>query len=286
MGMSFRFIYPFLFFALFVLPFGIYLIIDSEGNQSTFVAISGVASFLFGLMATFTLTGRHSRLDKIVHNASIERGEITFICESLNIFPEEKSDVLNLIDEYFMSELDLDTKYFHKTDKQFLALYDRIIKLKINNEKQKKMYDRLIMAMEKIEDTRKYTATLFEDRIAKQEWAILYFLISVIYTSLLFANTGGVVVISIILLLAAIISYLLIVTIKLDRMKWKVDEKIFEPYAQTMETIGLTRYYPKLVFDENSIKGVYRLPKGTEFRVGDLPNYPNMDKRIVQIHKV
>lgn len=284
--MSFRYIYPFLFLVLFIIPFGFYLLINDKESQSTFIAISGVASFLFGLLATYTLTGRHARLDKIVKNASIERGEITFIVESLRLFPEEKEEILKLLDEYFMAELDLEVRHFYRTDKQFLAVYDRVLKLKIKKEKQKKMFDRLVMSMEKIEDTRKYSATLYEDRIAKGEWVILYFLIAVIYISLLFANTGGVVAISVILLLAAIISYLLIVTIKLDRMKWKVDEKIFEPYAQTMETVGLMRYYPKPVFDERSIKRVYRQPKGTKFRVGDLPDYPNLNKREVKIYEV
>lgn len=284
--MSFRFLYPFLFIILFIVPVFVYISISDKESQSTFVAISGVASFLFGLLATYTLTGRHTRLDKIIKNGSLERGELTFIGESLNLYPKEKPKIMKLIDEYFMAELDLDTKYFYKTDEAFLKVYKAITELNIGTEKQKKMYDRLIMSMEKVEDSRKYSATLFEDRIARGEWVILYFLIVVIYVSLLFANTGGYVALSVIFLLAAVISYLLIVTIKLDRMKWKVDEKVFEPYAQTMETMGLLRYYPKAVYDERSIKRIDRLPKGTKYRIGSLPNYPSLEGREIEVREV
>lgn len=284
--MSFKYVYPFLFVLLIAIPLLVFSLIGANESQTTFVAISGVASFLFGLLATYTLTGRHGRLDKIVQNAAIERGELTFIAESLNLFGKQKEPVMKHMEEYLMAELDLDTKLFHQTDESFLKFYDSILKLKIETEKQKKMYDRLLMAIEKIEDTRKSTATLFEDRIARGEWVILYFLIGVIYMSLLFANTGGVVALFVILAIAAIISYLIIVTIKLDRMRWKVDEKIFEPYAQTMETIGFMRYYPKDAFSEKSIKRVYRLEKGTKFRVGHLNNPPDLSSRTIEIHQV
>ncbi len=284
--MRFRFIYPILFFLLFLIPFLAYILVGKHQSEPTFVAISGVASFLFGLLATNTLNGRHSRLDQVVANGSTERGELTFISESLKVFPDEREEVLGYIDNYVMAELDLEVKYFHETDKQFLELFDRITALKINNEKQKEIYSRLMMALEKIEDTRKYSATLFEDRMTKSEWMILYFLIAVIYITLLFADTGGLFAVSIILLLAAIISYILIVTIKLDRMEWKVDEKIFEPYAQMLDTIGLIRYYPKQIFDDRTIKRVFKLPKGSKFRIGDLPNYPSLEKRVIDVRTI
>lgn len=284
--MSFRFIYPFLFLLLAGLPFIFFVFIKQSDSQATFIAISGVASFLFGLLATFTLTSRHSRLDNVVKNAAAERAELAFIAESLVLFPKQKQKIIDLMDEYFMAQLDLEAKYFYLTDEQFMKLYDKVLALEIKEEKQKKMYDRLIMAMEKIENNRKYSATLFEDRIAWSEWVILYFLIAVIYISLLFSNSGGLTVLAVIVVLAVIISYILVVAIKLDRMKWKVDEKIFEPYAQTMETIGLLRYYPKMVFDENSIKRINRLPKGSSYRIGETPNYPDLKGRIIKVHKV
>ncbi len=285
--MRFKFIYPLLFVVLLVIPLIVFFLIIEKENQATFVAISGVSSFLFGLLATYTLKDRHVRLSKITYNASVERGELVFITEGLRIFPKaQREKVMQRIDDYFMAILDFEVKDFHKSDDQFKALFREVQNLSIKEEKQKKFYDRFLMALEKIEDTRKYSATLFEDRVTRPEWFILYFLILLIYVSLLFANSGGMVAYFIIIGLACVISYLLVVSIKLDRMKWKVDEKIFEPYAQTMETVGLLRYYPKIFVDAGEITRIYRKPKGTKFRVGDLPDYPDVKTRVIEVREV
>ena len=68
-------------------------------------------------------------------------------------------------------------------------------------------------------------------------------------------------------------------------MKWKVDEKIFEPYEILFESIGLLRYYPKPLIDRGEITRIFKKPKGTEYRVGDTPKYPDISERIIVIHK-
>ena len=285
--MKFRTAYIILFFILLIIPFGVFLFIEGDENQATFVAISGVASFLFGLLATYTLKDRHVRLGKIVENASIERGEIVFIYECMKAFPvRDQKRILLRVDEYMMAQLDLEVRYFHRTDEQFKALMDDVRDLPLKTERQGKLYDRMISAIEKIENTRKYSATLFEDRVTKTEWVILYFLILLIYTSLLFANTGGALALAVIIGLAFVISYVIVVSYKLDQMRWKIDEKIFEPYQQTLETIGLLRYYPKPLIDRHEINRLYRMPAGTKFRVGDLPDYPSLVGRTIETREL
>lgn len=287
MNMKLKYIYPIIFIVLVLTPLVIFMFISQSESQSTFVAISGVASFLFGLLATYTLKDRHVRLEKIVKNGAEERGEMAYIYEGLQVFPEsECKKVVEKLDQYLMPQLDLEVKYYHKTDKQFREFFDAIVALPIRTKKQKSFYDRFLVSLEKIEYTRKFSTTLFEDRVTKAEWTILYFLILLIYISLLFANTGGVFAFLIILSLACVISYLLVVSIRLDRMKWKVDEKVFEPYELIFETLGLMRYYPKGVINAGEATRLSRLPKGTKYRVGHTPNYPDVSGREIEIKEV
>jgi hypothetical protein len=281
--MRFKYTFPIVFVALVTVPLVAFLFLETESKE-TFVAISGVASFLFGLLGANTIRERQARLDKIVLNAATERGELVFIAEGLQLYSKkEEKVVLDKIDAYLMASLDLETHHYNLTDREYTEVCDAIIKLNIEEEKQKKMYDRFLTAIEKIETTREYSATLFEDRIPKAEWTVLYFLIVLIYTSLLFANTGGIIAFFIIASLALVISYLLVVAIKLDKLNWKIDEKIFEPYEQTFEAIGLMRYYPKPVVDSGVIYHIKQLPSGTKYRIGDAPNYPEVKDRIIEI---
>lgn len=281
--MRFKYTFPFLFVLIVTIPLLGYLLLETESKE-TFVAISGVASFLFGLLGANTIRERQNRLDKIVLNAANERGELVFFAETMRVFEaKDRKKVMTKIDEYLMAMLDLESRHFNLTDKEYDALTATIVDLPLETEKQKKVYDRLLMGMEKIEGTREYSATLFEDRIPKAEWTVLYFLIALVYTSLLFANTGGAVALVIIVCVAAVISYLLLVAIKLDNMQWKVDEKIFEPYEQTFETLGLQRYYPKTILDSGVIYHVKQLPAGTQYRVGTTPDYPDISSRTIEV---
>lgn len=282
--MRFKYIFPIVFILVITVPLIAFLFISKSESKETFVAISGVSSFLFGLLGANTIRERQARLDKIVQNAATERGELVFISEILEVYPKkEQTKVLEKIDQYLMAQLDLETSYFNLSDREYEDLTRAVIELPIETEKEKKLYDRLMMALEKVEGTREYSATLFEDRITKSEWSVLFFLTLLIYTSLLFANSGGLVALLIIGCLAAVISYLLVVAIKLDNMHWKVDEKIFEPYQQTFESLGLLRYYPKTVVERGVIYHLKELPKGTKYRLGDTPDYPEVKTRIVTI---
>ena len=98
-----------MFFVILVIPLVMFLFINDKENQATFVAISAVASFLFGLLATYTLKDRHARLANIVKNGSLERGELIFIYEGLSVFSKNDKDrIIEKIDNYVMAELDLE----------------------------------------------------------------------------------------------------------------------------------------------------------------------------------
>lgn len=95
-----------------------------------FSTISGVAAFLFGLMASYTISDRHSRLNQIVENGSIERGEIAFMADILRHFPKKHADrVTKALDEYLMANLDYPPELFYHTDKEFEEVFEAVYAL-------------------------------------------------------------------------------------------------------------------------------------------------------------
>ncbi|MBI3983858.1 DUF4239 domain-containing protein [Candidatus Microgenomates bacterium] len=275
--------YKLLFLGFLGLTVGMFFLPKPNLNSEIFAAISGVASFLFGLLASFTIMDRHGRIEKITENGSGERGELDFMADLLKEFPKEKRQpIVMAMDRYLMAGLDYSTKDFYRTEKEFDYLTEIIRQLPAKTKKDDAVYAQLLSSLEKVQQTRKSTIALFEDKLPKSEWFILYFLIFLIYLSLLFLHPNSILAITIIFGLAAVIAYLLVVAMMFDDLKWRQEDKIFEPFEKTFEDLKLPRYYPSDALAHRRIKAIKQLPVGAQYRVGDTPDYPDLSTRKIE----
>jgi hypothetical protein len=254
-------------------------------TENTFVSVAlSVSTFLFGIFVGFSISDRHNRMEKIRMNDSSERSNLVSIFHLSKSFSlKNHSKILKYLDLYLMSILDHTIWDFYKTENDFNKIAGVVDEWKFDGKNSKKVtcYRELIKRIADIRLVRGETAEVINDRISKFEWAIFLFLGTVILASLLLLNTGNMVSISLILALSAAVIFLTYFLYSLDSLSWKAESRIFEPYAETFESMGLTRYYPESLIKEGRVRN-YRKVKS---RIGVFKNpYPDFSgKKIISL---
>lgn len=260
--------------------FGMILFFPLNVQSDVIKIILSVATFLFGIFVAFSINDRNSRMEKIRANDAAERSNLVTIYNLSKRFGKKISErIKKKIDEYLMATLDYRIWDFYKTEKQFNALFDLIVAMKA---KDKFRLQEIINRIDDMRLSRGETAEIINERLSKFEWMITVFLCLVILICLILINPGT--LISKILLGSLSIAVIFIVYFlySLDSLSWKAESRIFEPYAQTFESIGLLRYYP----EDLILTGKVQKHKGKKYRLGVFPNtYPNFFGKKIKVIK-
>ena len=131
-----------------------------------------------------------------------------------------------------------------------------------------------------IENSRKQTLSLINERLTSFEWFIIFCLTILIDLSLLAINDKSAFSIFLITALSLVVSLLVLLIYHLDDLTWKENERIFEPYQQTFEEMGFLRYYPDGLIELKRAK----VPKNKPYRVVTyLDPYPDMKRKKITI---
>ena len=268
---------------LFILVIGIAIFYPLTKNETLASTSLGVSTFLFGVFIAFSISDRHDRINSIRENDSIERGSLESLYNLLIVFGKNVPKKLTKkIDEYLMATLDYTIWDYNKTDKQFKNLVKVVTSLKVKNEGQAATYNSVGGIISGLTNARKKTISLIDERLSKLEWIVLFILGGVIVFSLLLIGTTTLQTVLVVLLITFTIMLLLVVLYRLDNLSWKEEVRIFEPYQQTFESIGLLRYYPEDVIKEGRVKK----HKGKTYRSATYTNpYPDMKGKKVKIVK-
>ena len=252
-------------------------------NSDVFAAIGGVASFLFGIIAAFTISDRHGRIENILKNGSLERSQLVVLLEVAKVFPRTFQSKLSArIDNYLMSEMDYPRRDFDRTNAPFSEIMGAVIDLKPEGDREAVAYSRLLSDVSSIEQSRKHTETLFGDTMSLREWVVLYFLSAVVLMSLVLIEPGSLVVLVIIGGLAVTMFYVLSIIHDFDSLDWRVEDKIIEPFQKTFEELGFDRYYSHGMISDHRITGYKNI---SQYRVGILTDYDDTSTRQIQLQK-
>ena len=249
-------------------------------NGEVFAAIGGVASFLFGIIAAFTISDRHSRIENVLKNGSIERAELIMINDLSKVFSKAtQKKLIADLDNYLMAEMDYPRRDFFRTHTAFNQIAKSVINIKPKTLQQEVAYTRMLANVDTIEQSRKHTSTLFGDQMSLREWIVLYFLSAVVLLSLILIEPGSFVVLAIIGGLAISMFYVLSIIHDFDSFDWRVEDKIIEPFQKAFEELGLLRYYSSGMIADHRIKN-YKSHK--KYRVGSLQAYPDLSSRVIE----
>lgn len=245
-------------------------------------SIIAVATFILGIFIAFSISDRHNRINRIRELDSEERASLEMIYYFSEIFGKKFQDsIRESMDSYLMATLDYKITDYDKTEPEFKSLSEEVFKAKMQkDEKKQEAFDKMMGELVTIGTVRKQTISLVADRLQLFEWTSLILLTSVIIFSTLFLNTGELALQIILAILNFSIVILVLFLYTLDNLTWNEEERIFEPYEKTFETIDKLRYYPEILIKKKRIKKY----KGKSYRLGVFPNpYPDLSGKEIKI---
>jgi len=270
------------YFVVIVIAISIIVILPIYVDVEFLATILGVATFLFGTFMAFSLSDRHTRIDSIRENDSVERSQLAFLYRQAIVFGKEfQKKLQHEIDEYLMVTLDYTIWDYNKSEKQFAGIEKVIRKASIKSKVQEVIFSNFIGTLNEIEISRRKTIGLIDDRISKFEWIVFVSFSLIIVASLSLLNSGSGVSLIITFLISLSVFILLYFLYSLDILSWKEETRIFEPYAKCFESVGLLRYYPESLIADKRVKNYI----GKDYRMGTFPNpYPDLSgKKIVVV---
>lgn len=239
-----------------------------------------VATFLFGLFLAFTISDRHARIEKLRESDSAERSAIADIVYLTGIFSKGlQRRITNLFDEYLQATLDYMIEDYDKTELEFNEIAKQIAAVEPKTQKEFELYKELLRQISAIGTAREKAITTIDDRLEFSEWLNFIILTGVIIVSTRFIYTGTAISAVLLFALNLLILLFLMFLYDLDKLSYKEEIRLFEPYERTFEAIGKPRYYP-----EDLIKSKRVAPPKEAYRIGVFPRkYPDMRGKKIKI---
>lgn len=242
-----------------------------------------ISTFLLGIFLAFAVSERQNRIERIRENDSKERGMLESLYYLSAIFGQKtQKRIADIIDDYLTSTLDYYIWDYYKTEKDFSEIMKTIESLNPKTRKQEEVFGSMLTLLTDIEQTRNQSIAIIDDKLATFEWVILLLLSGTIIASTFLIPEKSILSTIIFGVIDFAILLLLLFLNNLDNLSWKEEERIFEPYQRTFETIGKLRYYPDGVIERGRVK----LHKGKTYRIASYPKpYPDMRGKKVKIIK-
>jgi len=267
---------------LVVLLISIFLPVSNESTLLT--TIIGVATFLFGIFISFSMSDRYNRLNRLYELDSAERSKLILMYRVSEVYGKDiQLELQKKIDNYLTKNLDYKVEDYYRTEKELDDLVDYIKSIDLKTNKQQSVYESILGMLSDISNARVECISLIGERLSKIEWAVFLFFSIIITICLILINTGVLVSIFIVSILVLSLVLLLGLLYSLDNLSWKEAERTFEPYSKTFEAMGLLRYYPKEVIDSKIVTP----PKDKDYRIAICPNpYPDFRGMHVEVVKV
>lgn len=263
-----------------VLIFSLFAFLKTPETNNLYLSFLSVATFLFGILIAFSISDRHNRLEQIRENDSNERAQLVLIYGlSKQLGNSISKKLQKIIDNYIQKTLDYTIWDYHKTEPQFQKIIDFISPFS-RKRSQTVLIDNMMGILKELSTARRKTIALIDDRLTKVEWTIFSLLSSIIILTLLFISIKSWVVIFIVSALSISLILILLLLRSLDDLSWKEEERIFEPYQEALESIGVMRYYPEDLIVQKKVKNHSKY----EYRIGIFPKpYPNLSGKKIKI---
>lgn len=275
--------YVSLLIATFIVAVFLLITVTIEVDALVPTTLLGIGTFLFSIYVSFTISERHQRIERLRTAASNERGELVNIFQlTRNINdPDYQERVTNRIDEYLQAVLEHDVHYYYRTNTAFETLVQEIHSAQPKEGKEANAYGSIMWGLMGLTKAREEQKAVIGDRISKLEWFVIALLAGVIILSLIALNTGSLVSIIIIGAFILVIDLLIALLIYLDNLKWKVEQRVVEPYEKVFDAIGVPRYYTNYMVTHS--QATMRDEKANDYRIARFPNYPSFEGKEVEL---
>lgn len=242
-----------------------------------------IASFIFGALFAYYL-GNSKDKHKLITN-TLRRDDylLTTIYTQSKIFPQEiQTKIQTLLDRYLIAQIDYFLEDFDKTNKEFMELYNYLLTLPTQNEKESTFSKSMFSAINSSTENRKIIESATGNRMSGKEWLTLFIFATIILLSTIGLYNGTMESLVITLLLSVGIITLLYLLYQIDGLNWRRDDYIWLPLCKLFKGLDLLPYIPKSLINQYKRKKL-----DGDIRVVTYPNkYPDMTNKIIEVVKI
>jgi hypothetical protein len=244
-------------------------------------ALASVATFLFGVLLAFTIDRTRLRL-ALVHDL-IRRTDagLLSIHGLVDAFPAEAEGIRDAIDRLYVEQVDYRLAECHLAQPAYLTFAREVYALEPATPRQEISYYHLLQQTTLIGEHRALMESAVGQALSPLEWSGLLTLFTLLL-ALVTLLPGGEVIGSIAAgVLAGVLTSLIVLLRKLDRLRWHERTSIWEPQARLMRSMGRDPYVPRHVIEAGRFH-----PRGRT-RVVVYPDpYPVMTNKVVTVEEL
>lgn len=244
-------------------------------------ALASVATFLFGVLLAFTIDRTRLRL-ALVHDL-IRRTDagLLSIHGLVDAFPADAETIRDGIDRLYVEQVDYRLAECHLAQPAYLAFARAVYALEPTTPRQEISYYHLLQQTTLIGEHRALMESAVGQALSPLEWSGLLALFALLL-ALVTLLPGGEVIGSIAAgILAGVLTSLIVLLRKLDRLRWHERTSIWEPQARLMRSMGRDPYVPRHVIEAGRFH-----PTGRT-RVVVYPDpYPVMANKVVTVEEL
>jgi len=214
--------YIFGFFIIFSAIFYIFTI-KSDIDVKVFLT---VATFLFAIFSGFLIARQGTRYSAIRDDLNRFDGDMSFIYRASGHFGEAQKEIGEILKKHYTPVLESKTWYYpftHKTTTitDIHSLYEKVTGGKNLTSLQNAALSQTLRGLLEGQGLRKNMISLYEERVPRLQWFILYFLVIIILINLLIIPSQFEFLTSIFKgAFGALLFFVLIFLKKLDRLEF------------------------------------------------------------------
>jgi hypothetical protein len=244
-------------------------------------ALASVATFLFGVLLAFTIDRTRLRLS-LIHDL-IRRTDsgLLSIHALVEAFPEDAGAIRDGIDRLIVEQVDFRLAECHLAQPAYLSLARSVYALEPVSPRQEISYYHLLQQATMIGEHRALMESAVGQALSPLEWRGLLSLFLLLLALIAVLPGGEVIGSAAAGVLAGVLTSLIILLRKLDRLRWHERTSIWEPQARLLRSMGRDPYVPRHVIDAGRFQ-----PRGRT-RVVSYPDpYPMTANKIVTVEEL
>ncbi|NTW62216.1 hypothetical protein HGB25_02295 [Candidatus Saccharibacteria bacterium] len=255
-----------------------------DGYTSWISLATTFVVFIFAIFLAFSISNRRDRIINL-RGALRELDGVTISLYNYSkVFGKDYSaKLLQLIDDYFIQQIDYALVDFRKTQGMFMEIYDYVSKTKVVNDEQQDAKMAMMADLENTMKLREKVEFSLSDRMQPYEWVTIIALAILTVGSMIYINDGSWVALAILPILETVVLVIFVTIYDLDSLRWQEQNWIWEPLSAMFIALGLLPYFPDdLIFLKRVPKSF--LSQFKSYRVGKYKHpYPNFDDKVVQV---
>lgn len=238
------------------------------------------ATFIFGGIYSFEILKVISNFSELKKHLATETANLVYIYHTAEIIGGDfAKSVKSSIENYILTSVDYSLRYhISSTDKDFFQIAEPLKHFEAEGEKQESAIAAIARGFHNVLESRYQLAQVAPREIGFGEWTMLVLLTLILVLTLFLGRQANIIsLVSSGIFCSTVIGTLFLLD-EADSNHIQETRLEYEVFNQVLEDVGLKPYYPQFAIK----RGIIKVPKRKEYRLGVFPDYPNLNKREIK----